>query len=101
MSHNQRAREGFQRRLLALQRAGAPVWWLKTHGGPFQRAGVPDFIGVARGRGFAIEFKGPGDEISPAQELELDKLDAAGAQVLVTGSVEEAMAKITTLLLKS
>lgn len=43
-------------------------WWFKVAGGPFQRAGIPDIIGVRRGTLFALELKGRGGRASPLQE---------------------------------
>ena len=66
-----------------------PLWWLKVHGGPWQRRGVPDFIVCVRGRFLAIELKAPGRKPTPAQAVELARLQAAGAAVLVATMVAE------------
>ena len=78
----------------AWQQAGAPIWWLKVHGGVWQRAGVPDLIGTWEGLSWAIECKAPGKagEVSPRQRIELDALSRAGAIVGVADSVASGLA---------
>lgn len=57
----------------------------RTHGGSFQARGTPDIVGVAHGRAFFIEAKrAPGLEVTEAQGLFLDRLDAAGAATFVS-----------------
>lgn len=65
------------------------TWAFKVHGSPFQRAGVPDILGVCRGRCFAIEVKEPGNVPTLLQTRTLDKLRAAGAIVGVAWSLEQ------------
>lgn len=62
---------------------------MKTHGGP-QRRGLPDLVGVYRGRAFALEVKREGGAATPLQEHELAEWRRAGAVAGVVHSVEEA-----------
>lgn len=73
------------------------LWFFKVHGGPFQRAGIPDFVGCYRGRFFAIEVKQPGKIPTPLQLIVMRELQEAGATVCVATSVAEAQALILTL----
>lgn len=68
-------------RLKALRLAGEPLWYVKIHGGPYQRAGVPDFLICYCGVFLALELKNPDDprDPSPAQRHELRLLDRAQA----------------------
>lgn len=50
----------------------------KTHGGPFQRAGIPDLIGCINGRFVAIEVKQPGKKATKLQEYTLGLIKKAG-----------------------
>jgi len=69
-----------------LRRQGAHV--IKTYGGPYRR-GLPDLIGVCRGRALALEVKRPGGKPTPLQEHELGRWAAAGAVAAVVTSVED------------
>ena len=69
-----------------LRARGAHV--IKTYGGPYRR-GLPDLIGVYRGRALALEVKRPGGKPTPLQEHELSRWAAAGALVAVVTSVED------------
>lgn len=69
-----------------LRARGAHV--IKTYGGPYRR-GLPDLIGVYRGRALALEVKRPGGKPTPLQEHELGRWAAAGALVAVVTSVED------------
>lgn len=44
-----------------------------------------DCNGCHRGRYFAIETKAPGKQLSPRQELIVEKIEAAGGKVFVIG----------------
>jgi hypothetical protein len=69
-------------------------WHTKVHGGPMSDAGVPDIVGVYRGRGFALEVKAPGRYASAAQRRELERVEAAGGIAAVVRSVEDAVRAI-------
>lgn len=69
-----------------LKSQGAHV--IKTYGGP-NRRGLPDLIGVYRGRALALEVKRPGGKPTPLQEYELGRWAAAGAVAAVVTSVDD------------
>jgi hypothetical protein len=68
----------------------------KTHGGPYQRAGVPDILHWEDGRAYGFEVKRPGESPTPLQAHTLELMQAAGVTVAVVHSVEE-----TLLILRS
>jgi len=70
-----------------LRRQGAHV--IKTYGGPYRR-GLPDIIGVYRGRALALEVKRPGGKPTELQQYELERWAAAGAVAGVVTCVEDA-----------
>lgn len=61
-------------------------FWTKIHGGPYQRAGIPDIVGCHKGRFIGFEVKLPGKEhtITPLQTYTLEELSKAGA---ITGLI--------------
>ena len=61
------------------------MWYLKVHGDPMQKRGVPDFLLCINGKFVAIEFKifRYGLKITPLQEHEIDKIHKAGGIALV------------------
>jgi hypothetical protein len=64
--------------LKALRQSGRRVWWVKLHGGPMQRSGVPDLLVVIDGRVVFVELKAPGNEPSRLQEHTIAQIEAAG-----------------------
>jgi len=77
------------RHLKRLQSAGVPIWYLKLHGGPMQRAGVPDMILFVDGHMLAIEIKKPGGEATALQVHTMAAMARAGAETAVVTSVDE------------
>jgi penicillin-binding protein-related factor A (putative recombinase) len=63
-------------------RAGK-LWYFKVAGGPLQRSGIPDIIGVYKGKFFAIEVKRPGLKPTPKQMAELKAIEQAGGIAIV------------------
>ena len=64
----------------ALQGEGV-AWVLKTYGGPYQRAGIPDILCIApnTGRLVGIEVKrAAGIEPTALQKAQLRKINSAG-----------------------
>lgn len=57
-----------------------PGFYFKTHGGLFQIAGLPDLIGVHKGRFIGIEVKCPGKEnnLTTKQQHIINKINLAG-----------------------
>lgn len=77
----------------ALKAAGV-IWIIKTHGSPYQRAGVPDLLAIApkSGRLVGIEVKRP--KVGRATELQLKQIDAinrAGGVAGIATCAEEAL----------
>lgn len=66
-------------------------FWIKTHGGLFQRGGLPDVLGCFKGRFIGIEVKKPGEEASEIQKYTLKEIIKAGGIAGVATSVEEAL----------
>lgn len=78
----------------SLKREGVPIWWLKVHGGPMQRAGVPDFVICVGGLFASLELKHPDDDDpqpSPRQRVEMRDIRTAGGDAIVCNSVECAV----------
>ncbi|QFP95793.1 holliday junction resolvase [Gordonia phage CherryonLim] len=75
--------------MTALRNEGAFVF--KVHGGPMMMAGLPDIVGVYLGRFIAVETKMPGNKPSDLQLVIHDRIRAAGGQVVVAHSVDEAL----------
>lgn len=69
----------------------------KSHGAAFQGAGLPDIILIAPGNGrfVGLEVKRPHlGKVTPLQQAEIDKINAAGGYACVVRSVEEAVAAL-------
>ncbi len=50
----------------------------KLHGGPWQRAGMPDILAVMNGCALFIEVKVPGNRATPIQEHVMKEIRASG-----------------------
>lgn len=71
--------------------------WFKTHGGPFQSAGLPDLIGCVEGLFFGFEVKLPDDPKSKPTELQLRTLAEyreEGGFACIIESLAEAVAVV-------
>lgn len=69
---------------------GLPCCWcFKVHGGPYQRKGIPDILGVHNGRLFAFEVKRPGKKATEIQAWCISQIRNAGGLAGVVTSVEE------------
>jgi hypothetical protein len=64
------------------------VWFYKTHGGPFGKAGIPDIIGCYWGIFFAIEVKRPGGKATPLQLATHAAIRNTNGHVIVAEDVE-------------
>ncbi len=75
---------------------GEGGWWFKTHGSPYQMAGLPDILGCHKGRFIAFEVKVPGKELdtSPRQEWTIKRIRDAGGVAAVVSSVSSALGVI-------
>ncbi len=72
---------------------GRDIWCFKVHGGPLTPAGVPDILGVVRGRLFALETKMPRRDSQPSeiQLYVMGRIARAGGIVGVPRSVADAL----------
>lgn len=63
----------------------------KIHGGPYQRAGIADIIGLINGRYIAIEIKTPQNKsgVTRIQQEFLDEINACGGIGFVATSFDE------------
>lgn len=66
---------------------------VKTHGGMYQTAGLPDIAGCYLGMFFGLEVKVPGREktVTKIQSATLAQIRAAGGMALVITTVERAL----------
>jgi hypothetical protein len=58
------------------------------------RAGVPDVIAVRDGRTYALEIKSPGGRLTPAQNVAHAALRTAGASVVTSYGLDDAVAQL-------
>lgn len=82
------------------QRARRDLWYFKVHGGPHQRAGVPDYIGCLAGRFWAVELKHPDDadpQPGPRQLVELQAIRSAQGRTLVTNNLADVIAFLDSI----
>lgn len=73
-------------------------WWYKVWGSGMQRRGVPDIVGLYRGRFVALEVKRP--QLGRASEMQMHTIElirAAGGVAEIVTSREEARAIIERL----
>lgn len=73
-----------------------PGFYFKTHGGLFQRVGLPDIIGLHQGRFIGIEVKVPGKEetLTKKQEQTLEKIKWAEGIAFMATSSQEVLTKL-------
>lgn len=71
-----------------------PGFWMKIHGGPFQKAGLPDIIGCYGGQFVGLEVKQPGGVATPLQAQRLHKIHDAGGVAWVVHSPDEALSLV-------
>lgn len=64
-------------------------WMYMPLAGPLGVSGIPDFVGIYRGRPFFIEAKAPGGRPTDIQTIRHDEIRKAGGVVIVASSVEE------------
>lgn len=84
--------------LKALKAEGVPIWWFKLHGGPMQRAGVPDLMIVLNGLAVFVELKMPGNKPTKLQVHTMAEIAKANGLVVVATSVEQMVATLRDLL---
>ena len=73
-----------------------PGVYFKTHGGLYQRIGLPDILGVHRGRFIGIEVKCPGkeDTLTKVQEKTLYIINLYGGVGFMSTSPEDTKSKL-------
>ncbi len=83
-------------RIVKALKAYGVTWIVKTHGGPFQSAGIPDILCVApnSGRLCAIEVKRPDGygKVTELQNRQIAVLNATGAVAGIATCEGEALA---------
>ena len=68
-------------------------WWIKIHGGRFQITGIPDLIGLCKGRFFGIEVKLPGKEhtLTDRQRHTINVINENGGFATMSSSKEHSV----------
>ena len=83
-----------------IRRSWPDAWVVKIHGGPQQRAGLPDLLVCLRGTlvGLEVKYQRPGESREHAlgratllQRAELARIETAGGVGAVVLSVQEAL----------
>lgn len=64
------------------------AWFFMPVSGGFGRAGVPDFIGVHRGRFLAVETKAPGGKTTRLQDINMRDIALQGGVCFVVEGVD-------------
>ena len=65
-------------------------WAVKLHGSAWQQPGLPDILAIIDGRTVFFEVKRPGGVVSAIQRVVHERIRAAGGEVHVVRSLEEA-----------
>ena len=76
------------------RRFGKRAWVMKVHGGPYQKAGVPDLLVIIDGRAYWLEVKMPGETPEPIQVAVMRELVDVGCRVAVVTSVDSALSAL-------
>lgn len=84
------------KKILEMLENSFPGFYFKTHGGLYQRIGLPDIMGVHRGRLIGIEVKCPGreDTLTKNQEKTLRLIRLYGGVGFMSTSPEDTKAKL-------
>ena len=73
-------------------------FWCKIHGGPFQKAGLPDIVGCVDGKFFGIEVKMPGKEPTALQARVLEEITDSGGYATWVTRVGQAVSEVEAWL---
>lgn len=73
------------------------VYYFMPVGWQFGRQGIPDIICCIGGRMVAIEVKADGGKVSPAQEMEIARINKCGGLAFVAQGME-GIEKVEALL---
>lgn len=73
-----------------------PGFYFKVHGSMYQQVGLPDIIGLHKGRFIAIEVKVPGKEntLTEKQKQAIRRISLAGGIAFMAISPEQVIAKL-------
>lgn len=82
----------------ALRKTFPDIIVIKTHGGAYQRAGIPDLYIAYQGISLWIEMKRPGADTTALQKDFLLKLIRQGVKAGTADSVDTAVNMVYTLL---
>lgn len=84
------------RGILEMLEASFPGFYFKTHGGLYQRIGLPDILGVHRGRFIGIEVKCPGkeDTLTKNQQKTLNLIKLYGGVGFMSTSPEDTKLRL-------
>lgn len=79
-----------------LEKEFSGSFFYKTHGSPYQRAGIPDLIGCVKGRFIGIEVKLPGKEhtLTELQKHTIEQINQSGGIAFMSTSLEDAIETI-------
>lgn len=79
------------KKCMALLNKKYPGFYFKTHGGPYQKAGLPDIIGVYKGRFIGVEIKCPGkeDTLTDLQSKTIRRIVLAGGVAFMATSPQQ------------
>lgn len=69
----------------------AGIWYVKTHGGPYQSIGLPDVVCIVNGRFVGLEVKRPKfGRLTDLQRSTIKRINEKGGYACVVTSAEEA-----------
>ena len=82
-------------------RYGSDLWIMKVHGGPFQKDGIGDLMGIVCGLGFMFEVKEPDGDESELQKETLKDFRKAGGMATFIEEADEAIKIIDRALARA
>ena len=84
------------RDIIKMLKSSFPGFYFKTHGGLYQKIGLPDILGVHRGRFIGIEVKCPGkeDTLTNLQEKNLALINLYGGVGFMSISPEDTESQL-------
>jgi hypothetical protein len=67
------------------------VWYFMPQPGPYQKSGIPDFLGILpwSGQFLGIEAKGPGGKPTENQKRICAEINANGGVAIITDNVDD------------
>ena len=65
------------------------IWHYKNWSGPMSPRGIPDIIGIYRGKFLAVEIKKPRGKLTELQQIFLDRVKNEGGLSVCVHSCEE------------